>query len=69
MQKAMQKAMKGPLLKKVAEGGAADGEKKELYEMLVALSKNEPKKGEAESWKTQTSALVKAGLAGAMLQS
>jgi hypothetical protein len=59
----MKKAMKGPLLKKVAEGGASDEEKKELYEMLVALGKNEPKKGEAESWKTLTAALEKAGKA------
>jgi hypothetical protein len=59
----MKKAMKGPLLKKVAGGGASDDEKKELYEMLVALGKNEPKKGEAESWKTLTAALEKAGKA------
>ncbi len=59
----MKKAMKGPLLKKVAGGDASDEEKKELYEMLVALGKNEPKKGEAENWKTLTTALEKAGKA------
>lgn len=72
----MKKALKGPLLKKVASGEASDAEKKELHEMMVALSKNEPKKGEAESWKELTTALVKAstaavegnGKAGAMLK-
>lgn len=59
----MKKAMKGPLLKKVAGGEASDDEKKELYEMLVALGQNEPKKGDAESWKTLTGALEKAGKA------
>jgi hypothetical protein len=56
----MKKAFKGPLLKKVAGGGASDAEKKQLHEMLVALSKNKPKKGDAESWKKLTGALVKA---------
>jgi hypothetical protein len=55
----MKKAMKGGLLKKVASGDASDEEKKQLHEMLVALSKNEPKKGEAESWKKLTTRLVK----------
>jgi hypothetical protein len=59
----MKKAMKGPLLKKVAGGEASDDEKKELYEMLVALGQNEPKKGDAESWKKLTDELVKAGKA------
>jgi hypothetical protein len=59
----MKTAMKGGLLKKVASGDASDEEKKNLHEMLVALSKNEPKKGEAESWKELTGALVKAGKA------
>lgn len=59
----MKKAMKGPLLKKVAGGGASDAEKKELYDMLVALSKNEPKKGDQESWDKLTGALVKAAKA------
>jgi hypothetical protein len=59
----MKKAFKGPLLKKVASGEASEEETKELYDMLVALSKNEPPKGEAESWKKLTGALVKAGKA------
>ena len=57
----MKKAFKGPLLKKVAGGEATDEEKKQLHAMLVALSKNKPKKGDAESWKKLTAALVKAG--------
>lgn len=59
----MKTAFKGGLLKKVAGGEASDEEKKQLHEMLVALSKNTPKKGEADSWKELTSALVKAGKA------
>ena len=57
----MKKAFKGGLLKKVAGGTASDEEKKELQSMLVSLSKNKPKKGEADSWKKLTGALVKAG--------
>jgi cytochrome c553 len=72
----MKKAFKGPLLKKVAGGDASDEEKKQLHEMLVSLSKNEPPKGEKESWEKLTGALVKAGeaavkgdeKAGAMLK-
>lgn len=59
----MKTAMKGGLLKKVASGDADEAEKKELHNMLVALSKNTPKKGEAESWEKFTGALVKAGKA------
>ena len=59
----MKKAMKGPLLKKVAGGGASDAEKKELHAMMVALSKNKPKKGDADSWGKLTGALVKASQA------
>ena len=59
----MQKAMKGGLCKKVASGDASDEEKKTLHEMFVALSKNKPKKGEADSWKELTGKLVKAAKA------
>jgi hypothetical protein len=59
----MKKAMKGGLLKKVAGGEASAEEKEELHAMLVALSKAEPKKGEAESWEKLTGALVEAGQA------
>ncbi|QDT05602.1 hypothetical protein K227x_40030 [Rubripirellula lacrimiformis] len=56
----MKKAMKGPLLKKVASGDASEEEKKTLHDMMVALAKNTPKKGEQESWDKLTGALVKA---------
>ncbi len=59
----MKEAFKGPLLKKVASGDASEEETEKLHEMLVALSKNTPKKGDAESWKKFTSELVKAGKA------
>ena len=56
----MKKAMKGGLLKKVAQGKASDEEKKSLHEMLESLAKNKAPKGEADSWKKLTAALVKA---------
>jgi len=59
----MKAAFKGPLLKKVAGGSGTEEDAKKLHEMLVALSKNEPPRGEAESWKKLTEALVKAGKA------
>lgn len=72
----MKEAFKGPLLKKVAGGDASEEDTKKLYDMLVALGKNEPPRGEAETWKKLTGALVKAGKsavdgdkeAGAMLK-
>ena len=59
----MKEAFKGPLLKKVASGEGSAEDAAKLHEMLVALSKNEPPRGEAESWKELTGALVKAGKA------
>lgn len=59
----MKVAFKGGLLKKVAGGDASDEEKAKLHAMLVSLSKNKAKKGEADSWKKLTSALVKASKA------
>ena len=59
----MKKGMKGGLLKKVASGDASEEEKKQLHAMFVALAKNEPKKGDEESWKKLTGALVKASTA------
>src|SRR6056297_2216158 len=56
----MKNAFKGPLLKKVAGGQASEEEKKTLHEMLVALNKNVPQKGEPESWTQLTAVLVKA---------
>ncbi len=59
----MKAAFKGPLIKKVTSGDASDEDKKKLHEMLVAMGKNEPPKGEADSWKELTGALVKAAKA------
>ena len=56
----MKKAFKGPLVKKVGSGNASDEEKKELHAMMEAMAKSKPPKGDDESWKKLTSALVKA---------
>ena len=59
----MKTAMKGGLCKKVASGEASADEQKQLVEMFVALAANKPPKGDAESWKTKTTALVSAAKA------
>ncbi len=59
----MKEALKGPLLKKVVAGDATDEEKVQLNEMFLAMAKEEPKKGDAESWKKLTKALVVASKA------
>jgi hypothetical protein len=56
----MQKAQKGGLWKKVASGKASDDDKKLLVEMYTALQANGPKKGDADSWKKRTEAMVAA---------
>jgi hypothetical protein len=56
----MKEAMKGGLCKKVATGKASKEEKDKLLEMFTALTQNKPPKGEADSWKTKTDALVSA---------
>jgi hypothetical protein len=57
----MKKGMgKKGLMAKVTAGDASDEEKKTLHEMFVALAAAEPPKGEADSWKKKTGALVKA---------
>jgi hypothetical protein len=56
----MKTAMKGGLCAKVAGGKASDAEKKQLVELFTALSKDTPPKGDADSWKTKTTALVDA---------
>lgn len=60
----MKKAMKGGLCAKVAGGKASDEEKKELVELFTALGQNTPPKGDAESWKAKTTALLEAAKAG-----
>ena len=59
----MKACFKGPLIKKVASGEASDEDKAKLHEMMVAMTKGTPKKGDAESWKMKTAALVKAAKA------
>lgn len=55
----MQEAMKGGLCKKVVEGQASADEKARLLELFKGLAENDPPKGEADSWKEKTAALVK----------
>ncbi len=52
---------KGGLLKKVADGQADAGQKKELLGLFRELAAATPPKGQAASWKTKTDALVTAG--------
>jgi hypothetical protein len=60
----MKIAMKGGLCGKVAKGDASDEEKAKLVELFTALSQNTPPKGDADSWKEKTGALLKAAKAG-----
>lgn len=59
----MAEAHKKGLLKKVQAGTATDEEKTKLVELYEALALNKPPKGEAESWKAKTDALVAAAKA------
>lgn len=59
----MKRALKGPLTKKAATGKASDDEKKELLKLFQAMAKNDPPKGDADSWKAKNAALVKAAKA------
>jgi surface antigen len=61
----MQKAHKGGLMKKVAEGKASADEKKQLLEFYEALAANKPPKGDEAEWKVKTSAIVAAARAAA----
>ncbi|MCC9601181.1 hypothetical protein LOC67_11550 [Stieleria sp. JC731] len=56
----MKEAFKGPLVKKVASGDASEEEVAKLHEMMVAMAKSKPEKGDEESWKKLTESLVKA---------
>ena len=59
----MKTCMKGGLCKTVASGKATDEEKKKLVAMFEDLAKNKPPKGDEESWKKLTGALVEAAKA------
>jgi hypothetical protein len=56
----MKEAMKGGLCAKVAQGKATKEDKEKLKEMFKALTENKPPRGESESWKMKTDALVSA---------
>ncbi|MGV3754758.1 MAG: hypothetical protein ACO1QS_05205 [Verrucomicrobiota bacterium] len=62
MEEIMKTGMKGDTstLKKVVDGLATDAEKKQLVEYCKALTQHEPAKGDAESWKKKTAALLAA---------
>ena len=62
----MKKAMKGgkdSLCTKVATGKATDEEKKELVALFTDLAANKPPKGDPDSWKDKTKALLDAAKA------
>lgn len=59
----MKTCMKGGLCKKVAGGKASDAEKKKLHDLFVAMAKCKPPKGDEDSWKEKTEALVNAAKA------
>lgn len=61
----MKVCMKGGLCGKVAKGEASADEKAKLVEMFSALGENKPPKGDAESWKEKTGALVAGAKAAA----
>ena len=56
----MKEAMKGGLCKTVASGKGTKEEAAKLVELFTALGANKPPKGEADSWKEKTGALVAA---------
>lgn len=59
----MKDCMKGGLCKKVASGKGTDDDKEKLIEEFTALAANTPPKGEKDSWKKLTGALLKAAKA------
>lgn len=58
----MQDAHKGGLLKKVLAEEATPEEKLALLDYYVSLTENQPPKGEPESWRTKTQAILAAGV-------
>ena len=56
----MGKAHKGGLLNKVAAGKGDKADAEKLLDMYIALAKNKPPQGDAESWKKFTDGLVAA---------
>jgi hypothetical protein len=56
----MKQGMKGGLVAKVASGQASKEEKETFLHMVQDMAKQEPHKGDAESWKTLNAELVAA---------
>ena len=65
----MDTANKGPkkdadsMATRVIKGQGTDDEKKQLVDLYTALAANKPPKGDADSWKAKTDALVDAAKA------
>lgn len=57
---AMKKCMKGGLCKKVATGKGNANDKAVLIAAFKAMATEKPPKGDADSWKTRTDALIEA---------
>jgi surface antigen len=60
----MKEAMKGGLLNKVATGEGEKEDSDKLVALLKALASDKPPKGDPDSWKEKTSALLKAAKDG-----
>lgn len=60
IEQVMKEGMKGGLLRKVASGQASDEEKKKMIEMVESLPHYDLQKGDEESWKMKSEALIKA---------
>jgi hypothetical protein len=56
----MKLAHKEGLMKKVASGKGTKEEKEELLGLYIALSKNQPPKGDPDDWKKRCEAIVTA---------
>ena len=48
------------IVSKIKAGTASDDEKKQLVELYTALGQNQPPKGDTDSWKSKTDALLTA---------
>jgi hypothetical protein len=56
----MKAAHKDGLMAKIAEGKGEKADAEKLVELYTALGQNKPPKGEAESWKAKTDAVLAA---------
>jgi len=58
IQEVMKLAHKDGLLKKVLDGKGRHKDAMELIDLYASLADNQPPKGDAESWKAKTDALI-----------